>query len=133
VFHALVVLNGDGKSTPNLPALSTAVRDAKWEPAGVRFTDLVACVENETTTTFQICPYTVIGSGAAASSISRLQVHRRVRLVAAATGVVVGERTFSGGTPAVCPQTASLSQTEVRGTAPAVDDIKAWLAGFVRA
>lgn len=138
-FHAVVVLDGEGKASGPVEMLRSLVAQARWEPAGVRFAELVACVDNPSWVVVQRCPNYVHRTTGVRGTFTRQQLGRKVRVVAAATGQPVTERTFLGPTPRACAPTeftssfSGATEFTIQGEEVAFEnDIKAWLAGFVR-
>lgn len=136
-FHALVVLDNTGKIATSgaVGQLRTIAKNGNWEPAGVRYAELVACVADERRELVQDCgPYT--GDSGGVRNFIRERLTRQVRLVSALTGAVVSERTFSGDTPRGClaterGPTAGTTPVSITGSSPSVDDMGAWLTEAV--
>ena len=111
-FHPLVIFDERG----GVGVDTDRPIDLGWEPTAVRFAQLVACVSEEEDTTVESCPYTLEGGGSA--TISRVRYHRDVRVVEAASGRPVFEKTLEGSNPQECPlfhTFSSLNQHETFG------------------
>lgn len=137
-FHPNLVLNGAGKASDIGPLrqLRAFARDQKWAPAGLRYAELVTCVDDEDSRQVQDCgPYRNRDTGDA-RNVVRVQLSRQIRVVSVATGQTVTERRFLGETPRACQSTESSPGTgpiTIRGTAPSADEMQAWLTDLVKA
>lgn len=137
-FHPNLVLNGAGKASDIGPLrqLRAFAGDQKWAPAGLRYAELVTCVDDEDSRQVQDCgPYRNRDTGDA-RNVVRVQLSRQIRVVSVATGQTVAERRFLGETPRACQSTESSPGTgpiTIRGTAPSTDEMQAWLTDLVKA
>ena len=107
-------------------------------PVALRAVELVACLAAPATTTIERCgPY--FGAGDPNASYVHRQQHQvKVRLIAAATGVVAWEETINGSVPRACLATESfpciLNDCEDRfeaGSEVTFETFELWLSKFV--
>ncbi|MGH2686610.1 MAG: hypothetical protein ACRDJP_14190, partial [Actinomycetota bacterium] len=95
-FHPMVILSTSGQV-----GLDTdRALDLGWEPMAVRFAQLVACVGDQDPVEIEICPY---GGGGLFGTITRVRHERDVKVVEAATGRTVFQRSYEGTLPDPCP------------------------------
>ncbi len=94
-----------------------------WEPLAVRWTELVACIE-EQELVLETCQYT-------GPSITRYQYEMVVRLVEARTGMTIATHSLSGDLPRECQQTEDYWLTRLEGSPVPFSGVKDWLAQFV--
>lgn len=137
-FHPNLVLNGAGKASDIGPLrqLRAFARDQKWAPAGLRYAELVTCVDDEESRQVQDCGTYRNRDTGETRNVVRLQLNRQIRVVSVATGQTVAERRFLGETPRTCQSTESFPGTgpiTIRGTAPSADEMQAWLTDLVKA
>jgi len=117
-FHAAVVMSASGDD----PIWA----GGGWQPAALRFVDLVACVQDdEGTSAIQTCQYT------GGPPITRYQYHVTVRLIDAATGELAAEKSVFGKPPDACPETAKASIESMYGERVSHAEISDWLLQFV--
>lgn len=138
-FRTNVVLNGEGKASDIGPLrqLRATARDGKWAPAGLRYAELVTCVDDEGSRQVGECGFYVNRETGVARSVVRVQLSRQIRVVSVATGEAVAERTFLGDMPRACQPTESFAPgtgpATVAGAAPSADEMQAWLSALVQA
>jgi uncharacterized protein YjbI with pentapeptide repeats len=138
-FHSNVVLNGAGKASDIGPLrqLRAVAVDQKWAPAGLRYAELVTCVDDEGSQQVQDCGNYRNRDTGEVRDVVRLQLSRRIRVVSVASGQTVAERTFQGDVPRSCQPSESFpagtGPITIRGPAPSADDMQAWLTDFVKA
>jgi hypothetical protein len=137
-FHANLVVNGAGKASDigALRQLRAFARDQKWAPAGMRYAELVTCVDDEDSQPVQDCGNYRNSSTGELRDVVRVRLSRQIRVVSVATGQTVAERRFQGEIPRACQATESLpagsGSVAVAGTAPSADDMQAWLLDLVK-
>jgi uncharacterized protein YjbI with pentapeptide repeats len=138
-FHSNFVLNGEGKASDIGPLrqLRNFARDQKWAPAGMRYAELVTCVDEEESQQVGSCGNYRSQTTGEVRNVVRVRLSRQVRVVSVATGQTVAERIFQGEIPRACgssePFTTASGPVPIRGTAPSADDMQAWLADLVKA
>ena len=138
-FHSNFVLNGAGKASDIGPLrqLRAFARDQKWAPAGMRYAELVTCVDDEESQQVQDCGNYRNQTTGEVRNVVRMRLSRQIRVVSVATGQTVAERTFQGETPRACQSTESFpagtGPVAVNGPAPSADEMQAWLADLVKA
>jgi hypothetical protein len=94
-----------------------------WEPLGVAFTELVACVGEEEETRIELCLYN-------GPNIERFVYQRTVRARSALTGRVVATSTIRGEPPRECRYSEPWSLVRLEGTHPGAAEVTSWLAGY---
>jgi len=120
-FHPIVVLNTQGERFEWTDQIPIA-----WEPMALRFVELVACTQGEQRQIIQTCSYT------GGSAFTRSQYIIDLRIIAAKTGQVVAQRTFSGTTPDRCPEVKGrFDGSGTTGGPVNRDEVNAWLIDIV--
>ena len=123
-LHPVVLLTSAGEplSSVTWDVESTASLPADWLPTGMRFVELVACIE-ESRQAIETCAYT-------GPSITRYQYYLVIKLMAARTGQTVATETLRGDPPRQCQfsETYNLTELGVAVTGVALVD---WLRPFV--
>lgn len=106
--------------------------DLGWEPMASRFAQLVACVGEQEQSQVESCPYTGEGKF---GTITRVQNHRDFRVVEAATGKTVLQKSFEGTLPKPCPAVHFFSNFQLNetfaGSSIGFGKVQAEIAGLV--
>ncbi|MEX2459218.1 MAG: pentapeptide repeat-containing protein [Actinomycetota bacterium] len=131
-LHPLVAAGPRGG---HIQGLGDRPRDLFWEPAALRFGELVACVEPEEEITVEVCQY-VTTSGAPGKPTRRVRFRRTVRLVEASTAKVLFTETYEGSFPDQCPfsktSVGTTGEDRIEGSKIGFDRFRPRLAEFVR-
>lgn len=127
-FHPTVILDDRGQYGSDTDRAS----DLGWEPMAARFAQLVACVGEQEQAHIESCPYSGEGKFA---TISRVQNHRDFRVVEAATGKTVLQKSFEGTLPKPCPTVHFFSNLQLNetfaGSSIGFGKVQAEIAGLV--
>lgn len=95
-----------------------------WAPTALRFLELVVTIDDIDWRVIEVCAYD-------GPDITRYQGRQTVRVLAAADGRQIAERSFDGTSPRACRQQEPWSLVELFGDDPDVGDAAAWLRSLI--
>jgi len=95
----------------------------RWAPTALRFLEIVV-TQRVTWQKIEVCPYN-------GPSITRFRAVSTVRVISAATGKVVAQRTYKGAAPRACRRSEPYSLTVLRGSTPKIAPAITWLKSFI--
>ena len=95
----------------------------RWAPTALRFLEIVV-TQRVSWQKIEVCPYN-------GPDITRFRAVSTVRVVSAATGKVVAQRTYRGANPRACRQTEPYDLTVLRGSTPSITPAITWLKSLI--
>jgi Pentapeptide repeats (8 copies) len=95
----------------------------RWDPPALRYAETVACVDDQTSSVVESCPYISVITGLPGPTVSRLQWAQHLRIINPATGAVIAEQTLQGPPPAPCPDTRQSTDPTEIGIQVAAGDV----------
>jgi hypothetical protein len=112
-IHKVVPINRNLDSVPK-----------EWQPDSLSNTELVLCFGDDEEILIDYCRYYPSGI------IDRIQNKKNAYLVAARTGEVIAQNTFSGTFPEPCPY-VTRGSGKIVGSAVKVEDMLVWMSPYV--
>lgn len=95
----------------------------RWAPTALRFLEIVV-TQRVTWQRIEVCHYY-------GPDITRFRAVSTVRVISAATGKVVSQRTYRGAAPRACRHSETYSLTELRGSTPSIAPAITWLKSLI--